>query len=663
MSVTNILTFGKFQKIYGWQLADGACALTAQFTKLTTSTEFPLTGNSKWSWGVKADAQKLIDTIKERADFLGSSMTCTANAGESVLNAANFAKLQQVYTTATNIQYLLHPTYKGGNQSASGVTFTNNNFPTFKELNTSNGTIDEGSYQWWYELCKFAGLITTDSETGAVTWGFSYRNTSGNIVRPGSSGLNTAGLGADALRVVTAGDPADITINKLIISELLALASIEHSQKIKVLHTGASNSVFSDSNTVETITVGTKGELTISSDCDAQQGLAVAGGFYGTDRWDQDCALGNDGGSTNNPFSTNDVRGNHWFATNNTASINAVVNASKSKSAYCFNSTDANYKADSTASSAIGSGTTFMDLELELAAGQLAITGNRFGGFRARSRGQQTLGLGTANVPVLITSYQVYIENLSEANQVFLGNQSDATASPFALGWNTIDISSTVSSGIGGTPNAGMSFIDNLTINPVDNADMLITKVPQFQNSDFTTMTSAGFPRIGVIIADIANLVGAEEDNCVAANEATEITITINDLDNTQLSINSKQSGGIVHFANAGIQLNYVGLFAPTSTGRVAYDGSTVGGNNLPEIVNTDSEITSFGYSNNTAWTGTLEALGPGSSQIFTDAVTLKISRDNYFEDEITATEGISISCNVAVSTSSTTTTTAQQGS
>ena len=62
MSVTT-LTLGKFEKTHGWELADGACIITAQFQNLGSSTEFvlddttdPVTGEvtvtTKWSWAI-----------------------------------------------------------------------------------------------------------------------------------------------------------------------------------------------------------------------------------------------------------------------------------------------------------------------------------------------------------------------------------------------------------------------------------------------------------------------------------------------------------------------------------------------------------------------------------------------------------------------------------
>ena len=660
MSVTT-LTLGKLEKTHGWELADGACIITAQFQKLGSSTEFvlddttdPVTGEvtvtTKWSWAIRSDAQKLIDLIKERANFLGSTMDATANAGETINSAANFAKLQQVYTTATNIQYLLHPSYKEGeNPLGSGISYTNRDFPTFAEINTSGGTIDEGSYHWWYELCKFAGLISTDSE-GNVTWGFSYRNSSGNIVRPGSSGS-----GINALRVVTAGDAIEPVVNKLIIQELLALANIEHSQKIRIAHTGTPGAIqaFSNNNTVGNITVGTLDQRSRTSDCDAQKGLSSF------DRWDTDCGLGSDGSGNNNPFGNDDVRGNHWFATNNAASINAITTPTKSKSAYCFSSINAKYKADCISSSSIGSGDTFMDLELEYAAAQLSISGSYSSGFVVSSRGQQTLSLGTDNVPIAITGYHIFINTLTDANQVFLGTKNDSTETTFDEGWNEVDISGKVTNGAVSTSNAGIAFIDNLIINPVEDASMLMTQVPQFVNDDFSKLT---FSNVSLTFHDISDITTAEEDDCDFTVISGNISISVTDLDGTTVTPNYL-SDPVQFLPNRGIQLEYTGNFAPNSVAKSNYTNYTSSPNSLLNQNNAGIIGLGVGVGSNQYTNGqsTLGAGSGGSSPSFTDSVVLKVSRDNIFEYSVGASSSYTITCNEAVST--TTTTTAEGGS
>lgn len=665
MAITNTLTFGKLQKLHGWELEAGACILTAQFVKTATSTDFPLTNTydesgdittPAWSWAKRSDAQKLIDLFDERAKFLGSNMTATASAGQQVLEAANFAKLQEVYTTATNIQYLLHPAYKGGDQSASGVTFTNNDFPTFAELNSSNGTIDEGIYQWWYELCKFAGLISTNE--GVETWGFSYRDSNtGNIVRPGSSGS-----GINALRVVTVGDQTDPVVNKKIIEELLALANIEHSQKIKVEHTGTTNTQFSDANTVDTMTsIGTVNQKTRTSDCDSQNGIAeLAGGGYSRTLWEVDCALGfNDGlitGTTANPFGQNDVRGNYWFATNNTASISAISSTSKTKSAYCFASVNAKYKADCTADDNTSIADSFMDLEMEYSAGELDISGNYTTGFVARSRGQQNLALGSANVPVTITGYHVYIRALTDSGQTFRGNRTKSSDAVFTEGWNSIDITDTVTSGAADTVYAGISFIDGLKVNPIADEDFLMTNVPEFENADFTKMTTGN---ISINLNPIDNQTGAEEDDCAVPVNSGQISISITDLDSTTLSVNHSANPS-VFFCQPGILILYTGLHAPTSSQRFFYQNF-----NSLQIV-TNAEIRALGEFNYNL-SGEMGAGLGGTQNTFTDTVSLQIAvpniASNYFGlSAISDSESYTFFCNERVATT-TTTTTAEGGS
>ena len=295
-----------------------------------------------------------------------------------------------------------------------------------------------------------------------------------------------------------------------------------------------------------------------------------------------------------------------------------------------------------------------MDLELEYAAAQLTISGNYSSGFVAKSRGQQTLSLGTDNVPIAITGYYIYIDSLTDSNQVFLGTQNDATETAFDQGWNQIDITGKVTNGAADTSNAGISFIDNLIINPVEDASMLMTKVPQFVNDDFTKMSTSS---ISVEITDIVHepLVG-EEEECEMAVDAAQLSISVTDLDGTSFSANHTTFPAI-YLASAGAELTYSGHFGPTSGNRATYSSG------LNPLSTSTATVNPLGNNMN-QWSGSA-VLGAGLAGAvfeFTEGVEFKISRNNIFEISVSDSFTSEVEC-LETPTSTTTTTTAEGGS
>ena len=637
----------------GFEVQDGVCVITAAFVNSAASSEFPLNEGTNsdgtpivlFDWRKATDAQKLIKVFKERSHFLGSYMTASATVNQSCLSASNFAKLQQVYTNEDHIKHLLHPDYKEPLNSASGISFSNVNFPTFSELNTTNGSVDEGSYQWWYELCKYAGLIETDPVSGIETWGFSYYNGS-SIVRPGVAGLNAAGQGADALRVTTAGDIITPAINKRNMEDLLALAQIEHSQKIRVTTPGHNTTNMSTNNTVSTLSLGTRTRKKRTSDADEL-----------ISQYDPSWALTSGNGS-GNIYGTNDARGNHYYATNIPSAISSITTSSDSRSAFVRKQTNAEliFRAFNDQQYNDSDRGNFMLVDLEYHCGEISVTGSATGGFRPSSRGRTTIALtgegDEVHPPIEITDLRLYVDALHGITSNFDGSQTDDSLSDFTLGWNTIDFSSHVTNIPVGDNAVGRAFINGLKINPIDDSNVVMTHMPQFTNADFSKIETSD---ITFTMDNVFSQNTDYSESCRFHHPSSRLSLQVTDVDGTThtRSSNGSAPSGHAFMYPGALSIGYNGYFPHTVTARNYYISGNRNinyYNNVPikNLPADNSDV--FGVDQ--VWSGsetTLTYFGESStggwSVALTESATLTIAAGTYFEVSSTASQNFTISC------------------
>ena len=669
ITVAKLKDTSSYKTQEGFEVQDGVCVITGAFVNSAASSEFPLNEGTNsdgtpivlFDWTKTTDAQKLIKVFKERSHFLGSYMTASASLNSSCLSASNFAKLQQVYTNEDHIKHLLHPDYKQPLNSASGISFSNVNFPTFSELNTTNGSVDEGPYQWWYELCKYAGLIETDPVSGIETWGFSYHNGS-SIVSPGVAGLNAAGQGADALRVITAGDIITPAINKRNMEDLLALAQIEHSQKIRVTTPGHNTTNMSTNNTIATLSLGTRTRKKRTSDADELIAMY-------NPTWASTTSSG-----SGNPFGLGDARGTHYYATNISSAINSITTSSDSRSAFVRKQTSAElrYNAFNNIQYNDSDRGNFMLADLEYHCGEISVTGSATDGFRPSSRGRYTIALtGTGDevhAPIEITDLRLYVDALYGITSNFNGSQTDDSLSDFTLGWNTIDFSSYVTNIPAGDSAVGRAFINGLKINPVDDSNVVMTHMPQFTNADFSKIETSD---IDFSISNVFSQNTDYSEFCRFQHPNSRLSLEITDANgttHTRSSTASAPSGHAFMYPGA-VVITYSGYFPHTVDARNFYISGNRNINYYTNVTIKNLPADDSGtFGTDQVWTGsetTLTYFGESStggwSVTLTESATVTIAPGTDFEVSVTASQDFTISCEAfdpTTTTGATTTTT-----